>query len=200
MEDIKNRFERMKSRRERLKRIKDDPNTLDVICAHLASNGTLIDLCEMWDVPFGDVMNWIHEDEDREERWFQAQADRDEWVRHKLKDEIYSIATIDIRRCYDNEGNLLNIKDMPDDVAKALSAIDVDVSVVGKGRDSEQVVTKKIKMYDKLKAIDTYGKQLGLFVNKIEHTGNVKFEDLVGSSMPEHLRPDTPSKDDDSKE
>lgn len=197
--DHKKLKETIKDRRERLKKLTELPDTMDIICAHLASNGTLLELCELWDVTFGDVMNWIHKDETREELWFKAQQDRVEWLKHRVKRELEAIAFADLRDCFDDQGRLLKIKDMPERVARSLASCDLEVKFVGKGDDAEEVTTKKIKFNDKLKAIDSICKQLGLYIEKVEHSGSLKFEDLVGSSMPDHLIPKT-AKNDDSKE
>ncbi len=38
-------------------------------------------------------------------------------------------------------------------------------------------------------AIHMLGKDLGHFVDKVEHSGKVSFGELVEGSMPEHLKP-----------
>jgi hypothetical protein len=41
---------------------------------------------------------------------------------------------------------------------------------------------KKFKLYDRLKALELRGKQLGMFIQKVEHSGKVSLEELVSAA------------------
>ncbi len=74
------------------------------------------------------------------------------------------IAFADLAECYDENGFLKNIHDIPISARMALAGLEVDELYEGKGETREQIgQTKKVKMWDKLKALDALGRHLGLF-------------------------------------
>lgn len=89
------------------------------------------------------------------------------WVLEEFK----KVAGADTRALFDENGNLLAIKDLPDDVAAAISSIEVERRVDGHGEDAEVYHVHKIKRWDKLRALESLAKHLGLLVDKTELTG-----------------------------
>ncbi len=165
--------------RKRLELFLTQPDTLDVICSFVSNGGTVVELCEMRNFRMGDVMNWIHKDAVRDDRHRLALNDRDEWTRDALMTELKRIAFTDIRDAYDDNGSLKPIKELPTSIAKCISSIEVDELWEGRGRDAKQTgFTKKVRMYDKLKAIEMVGKQIGMFNDK-QHIVVEKYEDLI---------------------
>ena len=152
--------------RKRLELFLTQPDVLDEICAFISNGGTVVDLCELRELRFGDVMNWIHKDPVREERYRVAMNDRDEWYRDALMAELRRIATTDIRKA---EGKAIGQIDS--DTAKAISGITY-------GDDGN---IKSIKFYDKLKAIEMAGRQIGMFRDKVDKL-NDSLEALVAGS------------------
>jgi phage terminase small subunit len=92
------------------------------------------------------------------------------------------IAQFDIRKLYDEQGNLLPIHLLDDDTAYAVQAIEV---LEGRADDGSTVTynTKKVKTEGKQKALESLGKHLGLFTERVEHTGKdggaIKVEDVT---------------------
>ena len=68
--------------------------------------------------------------------------------------ELKKIGFSDIRQLFDINSRLLEIKDIPDDIAASLSSIEVD-QLSSMGVDGREQVgdTKKVKLHDKLKAL-----------------------------------------------
>jgi phage terminase small subunit len=97
----------------------------------------------------------------RREREKRLEASADFVVR-----EFMRIAKFDIRDLYDKNGNLKDIKDLPEDVAKCISAIDVD-ELWGPNEDgpgkSRIGTTKKVKAWDKVRALEALGEHFGIF-------------------------------------
>lgn len=78
------------------------------------------------------------------------------------------LAFYDPRGFYDEGGKLIPIHKLPDDLAFAIQAIDVnDLKVDG----AEYSETKKIKTADKQRALDSIAKHLGMFIDRTELTG-----------------------------
>lgn len=90
--------------------------------------------------------------------------------------ELMKLATVDLADCYDEEGNLLNIKHIPKATRAAMNGIDVHEDREGNGS------TKKVKLYDKTKALEMIGRHLKLFTDKVEHSGKVTLEQLVAGT------------------
>jgi phage terminase small subunit len=96
--------------------------------------------------------------------------------------ELARIALVDLGRIYDEDGNLLPIKDMPEDARRAIAGVEVDQLFEGRGDDREMVgVTKKVKLFDKPRALEMLGRHFGLFKDRVEHTGKdggaIEFKD-----------------------
>jgi phage terminase small subunit len=99
----------------------------------------------------------------------------------KVLKELGKIAFCDARKLYDQYGNLKPIQELDDDAAACLAGIETE-SKSCKGRDEEDedaqvIVTtlRKVKRWDKVKALELIGKQLGMFVDNHEFTGNFTF-------------------------
>lgn len=109
-----------------------------------------------------------------------------------ILNELLRLARVDIAGAYDQIGNLLPVHLMPEDVRRAISSIDVFEEHEGVGREREYVGdTKKLKFYDKTKALELLGRHLKLFTDKIEHSGKVTLEDMLsGSHSPNDKKSD----------
>lgn len=82
----------------------------------------------------------------------------------KVIEGFRQIAEADIADCYDENGNLKNIHDIPKATRMALAGLDVFEEFEGRGENREQIgFTKKIKLWDKLKALDSLAKHFGLY-------------------------------------
>ena len=74
----------------------------------------------------------------------------------------------------------INLKGIARDQAAALG----EVSISTKG-GKNKVKTAKIRLHDKLAALEKLAKHLGLLKDKVEHTGVLTLEQLVAQSMEE---------------
>ncbi len=95
--------------------------------------------------------------------------------------ECSRIALSNIADAYDENGQLLNIKEMPEDLQRALSSIETYKDFTEGVEIGE---TKKIHLHAKLQALQMFWKYYDLVKpTKIEHSGNLTIEDLVSGSM-----------------
>lgn len=91
-------------------------------------------------------------------------ADKLEIKRDRVLKEYARIAFADIRKYYDEGGNLLSPDQLDDDAAAALAGIEVfEEFEMAKGTKKKIGNTKKIKLSNKLQALDSLAKHLGLF-------------------------------------
>jgi len=96
-------------------------------------------------------------------------AKRNDITQDQVLAEYAKLAFLDPRKFYDEEGNLISIHKLPADVAATLTSMDVQ-TIFTKDGDSVDTL-KKIKFADKKAALDSVAKHLGMFIEKVEHTG-----------------------------
>jgi phage terminase small subunit len=65
------------------------------------------------------------------------------------------------------DGQLKPIAEMPEDARRALASVETDETAI---EGAAVGVVRKVKMNDKIRALDSIGKHLGMFVEKIDHT------------------------------
>lgn len=102
-----------------------------------------------------------------EARSKRVQVEADDVLR-----ELKRIALSDLRQAFDENGNLKPIHGLPEDIARAISGLEVDELFEGHGDDRERVGrTKKVKFWDKTKALELLGKHLAMWIERREHSG-----------------------------
>ena len=132
--------------------------------------GTIIGLCETWDVPYHKIMGFIRKDKGRNDLYIQAMNDRADWAVEALLRELRLMAFVDIRKLYAEDGSLLPMNQWPEDVARAVNEI------------TPNEHGKKLKMESKMSAIKMLGDNLALFATKHEVEHIVRLEDLLAGS------------------
>lgn len=169
---------------QRTKELQDDAaQTMLTICRHVASGGSLIELCETWDVRYGDMVTWINGDKGRGDQYNNSMNARNEWAREAVLLELRRIGHADIRKLYDDDGNLKDPSEWPTEVAKFVSSIEVNELFEGSGKDREHVgYIKKVKLWNKEKALELLGKNIKMFTEVHAHSGQITLEDLVQQS------------------
>jgi phage terminase small subunit len=86
--------------------------------------------------------------------------------------ELLLIATADIGQAFDEAGCLLPLGEMPENTRRAISAIESDELFDGVGKDRKRIgLMRKVKFWDKPRALEMLGKHLKLFVDRAELTG-----------------------------
>lgn len=94
----------------------------------------------------------------------------------RVLSELGKIGFVDIRKLFTPSGQLVELTELDDDTAAAVSSIEVVTKVVPGSEDAETGLkdvehVHKIKLWDKRAALVDLGKHLGLFVERHEHTG-----------------------------
>jgi phage terminase small subunit len=89
----------------------------------------------------------------------------------RVLEELARLAFLDVRKLYNADGSLKRIDELDEDVAAAIAGLEV----VSLNNDGEQIGTlRKIKLADKLSALEKLGKYLGLFKERVEVSGDAK--------------------------
>lgn len=86
--------------------------------------------------------------------------------------EYARIAFFDPRSLYTVDGSLKQVRNLTEDEAAALAGLEVHEDFVSDSPDKEAIgATKKVKFADKIRALDSISRILGLAPEKHEHTG-----------------------------
>jgi phage terminase small subunit len=87
--------------------------------------------------------------------------------------EYAKLAFLDPRKFYDENGQLIPVPKLPADIAAALAGMEVTVERNGEDEDGKPLYAdvKKIKFIDKKGALDSVARHLGMFTDKIQHSG-----------------------------
>lgn len=104
---------------------------------------------------------------------------RTEITADRVLRELAKIGFSDIRKTISVGGNLISPSDWDDDTAGAISSIEVVTRpTTGKDEDGNTVVEHlhKINSWNKIAALEKIGKHLGMFVEKIEHSGQINID------------------------
>ncbi len=89
--------------------------------------------------------------------------ERTEITQDRVLAELAKIGFSDIRKALTSDGNLVDPQDWDDETAGAISSLEV-VTVRGQGDDERTFDhIHKIKVWDKLSALEKLGKHLGMF-------------------------------------
>lgn len=89
-------------------------------------------------------------------------------TQERVLGELARMAYVNVQDLFDAAGNLLPIKDLPEDVARSI--LSVEVTEAASGDKVLTVNTKKVKT-DKTAALRLLGQHLKLFTDKVEHGG-----------------------------
>lgn len=152
---------------------------MPVIFQHVANGGSLIGLCETWDIRYSEVIAWVNADPARAESYKTAIAARSEWTDEMILAEIHATCRFDPRRLYYPEGHaragkLIPMHELDAESARMIQQVDSD------GRP---------KVYDKLKAIELAGRTRGSFKDRHELEVGSRLEDILAASN----KPDNPA-------
>lgn len=86
----------------------------------------------------------------------------------RVLEEYAKIAFIDIRKFYTVDGALKGIRELDDDAAGALASVESYEEKTGEEDVEAFGTTRKIKTYDKVKALDSLARHLGMFTDKMD--------------------------------
>ncbi len=113
----------------------------------------------------------------------RRRSERTELSQDIVLQEAARVALSDPRKFYDADGNLRPIHELDDDTAAALAGIDVEQIYEGQGGDRAVVgQVRKIKRYDKVRALELLMRHMGMLTDRHEINGDLRVEIVdVGS-------------------
>jgi hypothetical protein len=143
------------------------PDFLATVTEWVAAGGSLTILCEDRGVRYAAVFTALNLP-DNKDLWEASLKARSEWMIESVLTEVRKVAALNIKDAFDAEGHLLPLDQMPADVSAAIAAVDT-YEIEGKKAGT----LKRVKFYDKLKAIELLGKNLKLWVERHDGGGDV---------------------------
>lgn len=164
----------------------EDPATLRAICDHVAEGGALPEWCRAQGVRFADVNAWLSADEGRRLLYDQAKKGRDEYLGEIVIRNLRQLAEADWRDAYDVKGALRPFTQWPEGLRRAVLRIEYGEVATSKDKGKTVKIARDIsdvRLVDPAKAVELLGKYRRMFVDKVEHSGSLTLEDLVGGSM-----------------
>lgn len=97
--------------------------------------------------------------------------------------ELYRIASTDVIGLFNDDGSIKPIQEIPEDLRRAVSSVEVLEYFEGYGEDREQVgIIKKIRLWSKDSSLDKLGKHLKLFTEKRELSASKSLEEILSKS------------------
>ncbi len=97
------------------------------------------------------------------------QLARIEATADKIKRELTNLAFVNIADAYDQNGALKPFEDMPIELQRAILAVETEELFDGQGKNREQIgYTKRLKLIDKMKALELLGKHQKMFTDVTE--------------------------------
>jgi phage terminase small subunit len=108
----------------------------------------------------------------------QKRSDRTEITQDRVLEEYAKLAFLDPRKFYDDDGRLIDIPNLPAEVAAAISGMDIAVEKAGTDEDGSPIFAqvRKIKLVDKKGALDSVARHLGMFNDKLNLAADIKGE------------------------
>jgi phage terminase small subunit len=107
----------------------------------------------------------------------EKRSKRTEITVDRVLNEYAKIGFFDPRKLFDKDGKPIPINELDADTAAAIGGLDVLEEYEGYGEYRTFVGhTKKYKIIDKKGALDSIARHLGMFNDKIEHSGTVTQE------------------------
>jgi hypothetical protein len=163
---------RKRERRERVEALMTAEDSLDWLCARIASGETLVEFCREQDIPYVGINEWIQADDDRREQYRQALLVRESHSKELVIGELRNLLTADISEAFYADGSVKPMAEIPENVRRCLAGLELSEIWGGVGEDRMQVgVLKKIRCWDKMKAIELLAKTLNMLSEKREITG-----------------------------
>ncbi len=108
----------------------------------------------------------------------EGRSERTQITADLILRELLQLATVDLGKAFDATGTILPLNEMPVEIRKAISSIEVN-ELFDNGQGEQKSVigfTKKIRFWDKPKCLELLGKHLKLFTEVVEHQGKIQLQ------------------------
>lgn len=115
----------------------------------------------------------------------KRRAERVEVRADDILRELLRLATVDIGQAFNVDGTLKPIHEIPEDVRRAMSGVEVEEFDHDDGPTGR---VRKVKFWDKTRGLELLGKHLKLFVDRVEHSGGLTLEQIIAKAAEEERK------------
>ena len=121
----------------------------------------------------------------------QRRAERVEVKADDVLRELLRVATVDPLHAFTDEMRLRPLADIPEDIRRAIAGVEVDETFdYENGEKVWTGYTKKLKFWPKVQALELLGKHLKLFTEKIEHSADSSFAEMLKEARARAAQPE----------
>jgi len=90
----------------------------------------------------------------------------------RILEEQMRLAFVDTSKLFDEDGNLIPINELPEDITRAISSVNIEQISLTDDKGGETVTRKfRYKLWDKKDALAKLMQYMGMLVTKNEHSG-----------------------------
>ena len=144
----------------------------DSVCTHVCNGGNAINYVRRNTTKtYVEFMAWVNADPVMKVLFEDATRARSEWFVQRLIAELKNLAFTDIGQAFGPDGRLLPLDKMPESIRRAIAGIETEHPMSKPG-----IEVKKIKLWDKKGAIDSFMKHLGMFIERLEIRKEVTYK------------------------
>jgi phage terminase small subunit len=99
--------------------------------------------------------------------------------------ELVAMANTDIRLAFDAEGRLLPLHELPADIRRMISSVETEelwgTEPDGDGgmRKAQIGQVRKVRFWNKEKALELLGKHMRMFIDRVEHSADDSFAEVL---------------------
>lgn len=101
------------------------------------------------------------------------QLERADLSAARVLEELRRLAFSDVRRLFDEHGNMKPLTELSAEDSSAIASIEVVKRNLTAG-DGEVDTIHKLRVWDKPKSLDTLAKHFGLLKEHVQHTGEIR--------------------------
>lgn len=136
------------------------------IVDHVAAGGSLQRYCEVAELSYTKVRKWLRSEPERHRRYREAREVCREERRDHLEDTLAELATLDMSQITNADGTVMPVRDWPADLRRMCQQVQSTMTREGD-------VLLQAKFPDKLRAIELYGKAVGMWTENVHIKGEV---------------------------
>lgn len=97
----------------------------------------------------------------------------------RIVEELRRVALSDLRKAFDEHGNLRSLADLSEEVAAMLASVKVVTRPVVGGEKGDVEYVHEIKLWDKVKALETLARHLGMLLDRTKVEGTLALVPLT---------------------
>lgn len=148
----------------------EDRHAVDIIVGYIDEGKTLREAALRYGVRPGILRRWMERDDDRHKRISEALAAQQTMNRDRVVEWLDEAANADPAKMFDDNGALRPIHDIPPEMRRLITHIEVENE---RDRETGEVIgsVAKVRLSNRLQAIELFGKAHGVFVDRTEISG-----------------------------